>query len=66
MMDIPQGDTIEVVLDRLTRAGNFAHNGVIIAEHRDPVATADLYIRSAQAMLDESRRALEAIKADGA
>lgn len=59
---IPTGDTIEVVLDRLKRAGNFALNGVYLASEGDSVSIADLYIRSAQAMLDEARRALDAVK----
>ncbi len=61
---IPTGDTIEVVLDRLMRAGNFASNGVYLARTGDAAATAETYIGAAQAMLDEARRALEAVKAD--
>lgn len=62
---IPVGNTLEVVLDRLKRAGNFASNGCYMAalEGRDPAETADLYIKAAQAMLDEARSALDQVRA---
>lgn len=57
MSDIPTGDTMEVVLDRMTRAGNFASNGAYMGEHygADQIG---VHIRAARRMLDEAERAL--------
>lgn len=62
---VPTGNTIEVVLDRMKRASNFASNGALIAAmpDSDPIDIAELYIRAAQSMLDEARETIEAIKA---
>lgn len=59
---VPTGNSLEVVLDRMTRASNFASNGVYLAQENGQVSTIELYIRSAQAMLDEARETLEAVK----
>ena len=63
--EVPTGNTIEVVLDRMKRASNFASNGAYIAgaNDPDPIDTAELYIRAAQSMLDEARETIAAIKA---
>ena len=64
---VPTGDTIEVVLDRMQRASNFASNGVLMATEyvgeRDPLAVARTYINAAQAMLDEARHTLDVVVA---
>lgn len=58
--DIPTGLTMEVVLDRMQRASNFASNGVYL---NVSAAEADTYIWAAQSMLDEARIALEGVHA---
>jgi hypothetical protein len=60
--EIPTGLTIEVVLDRMQRASNFASNGVYLATNGDdPVSIASTYISATRTMLDEAQRALDAI-----
>jgi hypothetical protein len=67
--DIPTGDSLAVVLDRMQRASNFASNGVLMATEylgdRDPADVAAMYISAATSMLEEARRALSALREQG-
>lgn len=56
---IPTGNTIEVALDRLQRASNFAGNCAYVGKEVGitPEQIA-VYIRSARSMLDEAERVL--------
>lgn len=60
---IPTGANLETVIDRLTRAANFASNGAFFAaESDDPIATLDTYINAAQSMIDDARTTLKNLK----
>lgn len=64
MSDIPTGNTMEVVLDRMERASTFASNGVhFVTEKVVSDDEARTYISAARAMLDEALRALDAVTA---
>lgn len=59
---VPTGDTMDVVLDRMKRAGNFASNCAFIGEHGDITPEQiGVYIRAARAMLDEAERTLDVV-----
>lgn len=64
MSDIPTGNTMEVVLDRMQRAGNFASNGAYMVTEKmtdlPDVDMAQTYINAARRMLDEAQTALDA------
>lgn len=64
MTEIPTGDTMEVVFDRMNRASNFASNGVymITHGHRD-ITAAQVYIDSARRMLEDAEEALRKVTA---
>lgn len=62
---IPTGDTIEVVIDRLRRAGNFADNAAYCAAREidtEQVETVEAYMSAARWMLDEAQAALDGVK----
>lgn len=59
--DIPVGPTLETAMDRMRRAANFLDNGAAFARTGDLASaptTIDLYLRTAEDMIAEARRAL--------
>lgn len=59
---VPTGDTQDVALDRMKRAGNFASNCAFIGQHGEiSVDQIRVYISAARSMLDGAERTLNAM-----